>query len=252
MPRYKLTIEYDGTPFLGWQVQRDGLSVQECLQNALHAFAGIDYVPRGAGRTDRGVHATGQVAHIDLPKSTEPRVIRDALNVHLMPHPISVIAVEAVGDEFDARFSAVQRHYLYRIVNRRALLALERERSWRVGMPLDVDAMHDAGQVLVGRHDFTTFRSVKCQARSPLKRITQLSVWREGEIVLMTVRAPSFMHNQVRSIIGSLKLVGEGKWTADDIRTALEACNRQRCGPVAPPCGLYLTRVDYDPEKVGK
>ncbi len=250
MPRYKLTIEYDGTPFLGWQVQRDGLSVQECLQKAVHAFAGGDFVPRGAGRTDRGVHATGQVAHVDLARAYEPRVIRDALNVHLSPNPIAVIAVEAVDGEFDARYSAVQRHYLYRIVNRRALLALEHDRAWRVGPQLDADAMHQAGQVLVGRHDFTTFRSVKCQARSPLKRITQLSVWREDDLVLMTVRAPSFMHNQVRSIIGSLKLVGEGKWTADDIRTILEARDRHRCGAVAPPCGLYLTRVDYDPENV--
>ncbi len=252
MPRYKLTIEYDGTPYWGWQAQKDGPSVQERLQRAIKTFTGEDYVPRGAGRTDRGVHATGQVAHIDLATARDPRVIRNALNAHLVPDPIAIIGVEEVGDDFDARFSGVQRHYLYRIVNRREFLVLDRMRAWHVSLPLDVDAMHAAGQILVGRHDFTTFRSIRCQAKSPVKRITELKLWREGDHIQMTVRAPSFMHNQVRSIIGSLKLVGQGKWTVDDVRSALEACDRKSCGPVAPPEGLYLTRVDYDPSCVEK
>ncbi|MGI9406666.1 MAG: tRNA pseudouridine(38-40) synthase TruA [Hyphomicrobiaceae bacterium] len=248
MPRYKLTIEYDGTPFLGWQAQEHGPSVQGRLTEAISAFSGEDYVPRGAGRTDRGVHATGQVAHIDLARDREPRVIQNALNVHLAPDPIAVIGAEHVDEDFDARFSAVQRHYLYRIVNRRAFLTLEKDRAWQVGPVLDAGAMHSAGQVLVGRHDFTTFRSAQCQAKSPVKRLTALSVRHDGDIISMTVRAPSFMHNQVRSIIGSLKLVGEGKWTADDFRAALEARDRAACGPVAPPGGLYLTQVDYNPD----
>ena len=252
MPRYKLTIEYDGTPFIGWQAQKDGPSVQERLQQAIKAFTGEDFVPRGAGRTDSGVHATGQVAHIDLSTTREPRVIRNALNNHLSPDPIAIISVEAVDDTFDARFSGVQRHYLYRILNRPAYIALDRNRAWFVPVPLDADRMNEAAQCLVGRHDFTTFRSINCQAKSPVKTLTALQLWREGNFILMTVRAPSFMHNQVRSIVGSLKLVGSGKWNVDNFRNALEAKDRKACGPVAPPEGLYLTRVDYDPTCVEK
>jgi len=252
MPRYKLTIEYDGTPFFGWQAQKDGPSVQACLQQAIFKFTSEDYVPRGAGRTDRGVHATGQVAHVDLARDWEPEVIRNALNVHLQPNPISVIKVETVSDKFDARFSAVQRRYLYRIVNRRAFLSLDRLRAWHVGPPLDADMMHEAGQALVGQHDFTTFRSIRCQAKSPVKRITALNVWREGSEVMMTVRAPSFMHNQVRSIIGTLRMVGDGRRPLAYVADALEKRDRKACGPVAPPHGLYLTRVDYDPADVEK
>lgn len=252
MPRYKLTIEYDGTPFLGWQAQRDGPSVQACLHRALLEFTGEDFVPRGAGRTDRGVHATAQVAHIDLERPREPGVIRNALNNFLLPDPVTVLDVEEVDASFDARFSAVQRHYLYRIINRRAFMTLDRNRAWHVSIPLDADAMAQAAQTLIGQHDFTTFRSTRCQAKSPVKHITEIKLWREGERIDMTIRAPSFMHNQVRSIIGSLKLVGEGRWTQADLVAAREARDRTICGPVAPPGGLYLTRVDYDPACVEK
>lgn len=252
MPKYKLTIEYDGTPFWGWQAQKDGPSVQESLQRAIKAYSGEDYVPRGAGRTDRGVHATGQVAHIELEGAREPRVIRNALNNHLAPEPIAVLSVELVDETFDARFSAVQRHYLYRILNRPAYVALDRQRVWFVPVSLDAEAMNKAAQLLVGRHDFTTFRSVHCQAKTPVKRLTAIRVWREGDDISMTVRAPSFMQNQVRSIIGSLKLVGSGKWSVDDFQAAFDACDRTACGPVAPAEGLYLTRVDYDPAMVEK
>ncbi|MEL6287566.1 MAG: tRNA pseudouridine(38-40) synthase TruA [Pseudomonadota bacterium] len=246
MPRYKLTIEYDGTPFFGWQVQEDAPSVQGRLRAALADFCGEAVLPYGAGRTDRGVHATGQVAHIDLTRSFPPFVIRNALNNHLAPEPISILTVEEVDAQFDARFSAVQRHYVYRISNRPAFLALDRHRAWYVPQPLDDEAMHDAGQSLLGRHDFTTFRSARCQARSPVKRIDTITVQRDGHVINVSVSAPSFMHHQVRSIVGSLRLVGEGKWSRSDLEEALAARDRTRCGPVAVAAGLYFTRVDYD------
>ena len=245
MPRFKLTIEYDGTPFVGWQFQADGPSVQSVLTDAIEAFCGARLLVTGAGRTDAGVHALGQAAHVDLAKDWDPGRVRDALNAHLRPHPVSVLAVERTADDFDARFSAVQRHYLYRIVNRRAELALDRLRAWRVARPLDVPAMHAAAQRLVGRHDFTTFRAAECQANSPVKTLDRLDVEREGEDVRIGASARSFLHHQVRSMAGSLALVGEGKWSADDLAAALAACDRSACGPVAPPEGLYLMRVDY-------
>jgi tRNA pseudouridine38-40 synthase len=245
MPRYKLTIEYDGTPFVGWQVQDNGASVQGVLAEAVLAFAGERAVVGGAGRTDAGVHALGQAAHVDLTKDWPPDTVRDALNAHLRPHPIAVILAERVADDFDARFSAIKRHYRYRIVNRRADLALDQHRAWRVPRPLDAAAMHDAAQRLVGRHDFTTFRSTECQAKSPVKTLDRLDVARGGDEVRVTAIARSFLHNQVRSMVGSLVHVGEGKWSADDLAAALAARDRTACGQVAPPHGLYLVRVEY-------
>jgi tRNA pseudouridine38-40 synthase len=245
MPRYKLTIEYDGTPFAGWQWQDDAPSVQRALTDAIAAFCGHPVKVAGAGRTDAGVHATGQVAHVDLEKEWRVDKVRDAVNAHLRPHPVAVLSAEKVADGFDARFSAKKRHYLYRIVNRRADLALERTRAWRVPRRLDVDAMHAAAQRLVGKHDFTTFRSTECQAKSPVKTLDQLDVVRDGDEVRIETSARSFLHNQVRSMVGSLVLVGDSKWRAGDLSAALAARNRAACAPVAPPEGLYLVRVDY-------
>ena len=245
MPRYKLTLEYDGTPFVGWQRQDGQMSVQGRLAQAIKDFSGEDVMPGGAGRTDAGVHALGQVAHVDLERDWAPDKIRDAINAQLRPEPISVLVCEQAPDDFDARFSAKARHYLYRIVDRRSPLALERGRAWGVFKPLDTKVMHDAAQVLIGHHDFTTFRSTECQAASPEKTLDRLEVSRHGEIVRIEASARSFLHNQVRSMVGSLKLVGEGRWTSGDLKKALEAKDRAACGPVAPPQGLYLVKVDY-------
>jgi tRNA pseudouridine38-40 synthase len=245
MPRYKLTLEYDGTPFVGWQVQDSQMSVQGRLAQAVKDFSGEYVVSRGAGRTDAGVHATAQVAHFDLAKDWEPGKVRDALNSQLRPDPISVLACARAADDFDARFSAKARHYLYRIIDRRAPLALERNRAWGVFRKLDAKAMQHAAQVLVGHHDFTTFRSTECQAASPEKTLDRLEVSRHGEIIRIEASARSFLHNQVRSMVGSLKLVGEGRWTKSDLKEALKARDRAACGPVAPACGLYLVKVDY-------
>ena len=245
MPRYKLTIEYDGTDFVGWQVQDNGLSVQGVLADAVLAFAGERAAIGGAGRTDAGVHALGQVAHVDLAKDWPPDTVRDALNAHLRPRPVAVLLAERVDDSFDARFSATMRHYRYRIVNRRADLALEALRAWRIPRPLDAAAMHDAAQGLVGRHDFTTFRSTECQAKSPVKTLDRLDVNRDGDEVDVIAVARSFLHNQVRSMVGSLVYVGEGKWNADNLAAALASRDRTACGQVAPPQGLYLVRVEY-------
>jgi tRNA pseudouridine38-40 synthase len=245
MPRYKLTIEYDGTPFVGWQVQDNGVSVQGTIVAAVAAFSGETVSVQGAGRTDAGVHALGQVAHVDLTKDWNVDNIRDALNFHLRPHPIAVLTAERVAEDFDARFSATKRHYLYRIVNRRADLALEANRAWRIGRPLDADAMHAAAQKLVGRYDFTTFRAAECQAKSPVKTLDRLDVTRDHEELHVTAVARSFLHHQVRSMVGSLVHVGEGKWSAGDLADTLAARDRTRCGQVAPPQGLYLVRVEY-------
>ena len=245
MPRYRLTIEYDGTPFVGWQMQENGPSVQGRLAGAIKEFSGEEAIPRGAGRTDAGVHALGQVAHFDLAKDWTDDKVRDALNAVLRPDPISVLSCEHAAPDFDARFSAKARHYLYRIVDRRSPLALERERAWGVFRPLDAKAMHAAAQVLLGHHDFTTFRSSECQAASPEKTLDHLDVSRHGEVIRVEASARSFLHNQVRSMVGSLKLVGEGRWSKADLENALAAADRAACGPVAPPHGLYLVRVDY-------
>ena len=245
MPRYKLTIEYDGAPFVGWQRQTNGYSVQQALEEAVFAMSGETLVVHGAGRTDAGVHARGQVAHIDLSRDWKLHKIHGAMNAHLKPHPVSVISVEEAAADFEARFSAVRRHYLYIIDNRRAPPALDRAHVWHVARKIDADAMHAAAQTLIGKHDFTTFRAAECQAKSPLRTLDVLDVSREGDRVYVRTNAQSYLHNQVRSLVGSLEHVGSGKWTAADLRAALDAKDRARCGVVAPPQGLYLMQVDY-------
>lgn len=245
MPRYKLAIEYDGTAFVGWQVQNNGPSIQGALEQAASAFSGETVTMRGAGRTDAGVHALGQVAHVDFSRTWDTDTVRDAINAHLRPQPIAVLSVTTVADNFDARFSAVKRHYRYRIVNRRAPLALDAARAWRVVRPLDAQAMHAGAQRLIGRHDFTTFRAAECQAKSPVKTLDRLDVERQADEIHVYASARSFLHHQVRSMVGSLALVGDGRWSADDLSRALDACERAACGPVAPPDGLYLVSVDY-------
>jgi tRNA pseudouridine38-40 synthase len=245
MPRYKLTIEYDGAPFVGWQRQANGRSVQQAVEEALQRLTAEEPTLRGAGRTDAGVHALGQVAHFDLEREWSGDKLRDGLNAHLRPEPIAILAAELVANGFDARYSAIRRHYSYRILLRRAPPVLDRGRVWHVARALDAVAMHRAAQRLVGTHDFTTFRSTECQAKSPVRTLDLLDVLKSGDELVVNATARSFLHNQVRSLVGSLKLVGEGKWSADDIALALEARDRKASGPVAPPDGLYLLRVDY-------
>jgi tRNA pseudouridine38-40 synthase len=245
VPRYKLIIEYDGAPFSGWQIQADRSTVQGALTAAVAALTGEESLVQGAGRTDAGVHARAQAAHVDLARAWETDTIRDALNAHLRPHPVAVLSAERVDDDFNARTSAIKRHYRYVIINRRPDLTLERGQAWRIPRPLDVPAMHAAAQRLVGKHDFTTFRSTECQAKSPVKTLDQLDVVREGDRVHVVASARSFLHNQVRSLVGSLVMVGDGKWSADDLAAALAARDRAACGQVAPPDGLYLMHVDY-------
>ena len=245
MPRYRITIEYDGTPFVGWQIQPGGQTVQGALTSAIAGFSGETVIVKGAGRTDTGVHARGQVAHFDLAKDWEPGRIRDAMNFHLKPHPAVVLDCARAAVDFDARFSATARHYLYRILTRRARPALDVNRVWWVPYELDAAAMADAAQLIVGRHDFTTFRAAQCQAKSPVRTLSRLDVSRLDDEIHIQASARSFLHNQVRSMVGSLKLVGEGKWQPSDLRAALDAQDRTRCGAVAPAAGLYLMAVDY-------
>ncbi|MDH7796777.1 MULTISPECIES: tRNA pseudouridine(38-40) synthase TruA [unclassified Beijerinckia] len=245
MPRYKLTIEYDGTPFAGWQRQANAPSVQQALEEAVHAMSGETVVVHGAGRTDAGVHALAQVAHIDLSREWRTDKVRDAMNAHLKPQPVAVLLAEAVDDTFEARFSAKARHYVYRILNRRAPPTVMRDGIWHVKRRLDAQAMHDAAQVLIGKHDFSTFRAAECQANSPLRTLDRLDVVRTGETIEIFASARSFLHHQVRSITGSLEHVGSGKWSKQDLKDALDAKDRARCGVVAPASGLYMLRVDY-------
>ena len=245
MPRYKLTLEYDGTGLVGWQRQAKGSSVQQLLEQAVKRFCGAEVTVHGAGRTDAGVHALGQVAHLDLPRAASPETIRSALNQHLKPAAVTVLAVEPVADTFDARRSARGRVYRYRILNRRAPPALERGRVWHVGPALDAAAMQRAASLLVGRHDFSSFRDSLCQARSPVKTLDALEVVRDGDEIRIEARARSFLHHQVRNMVGTLKLVGAGKWQAEDVARALAAKDRRAGGPTAPPDGLYLVAVIY-------
>lgn len=245
MPRYKLTLEYDGTPFCGWQRQRAHPSVQQALEEAITRFSGEIVSVQAAGRTDTGVHALGQVVHLDLSRDWDPFRVREAINFHLKPAPVVVVGAQAVGADFEARFSACARHYQYRILNRGARPALEANRVWQLSVRLDADAMHESAQTILGLHDFTTFRDSQCQAKSPLRTLDRLDVRRQGEEILIVASARSFLHHQVRSLVGSLKLVGEGKWEPQELRAALEARDRSRCGALAPAAGLYLTQVDY-------
>ena len=249
MTRYKLTLEYDGGPFVGWQRQANGLAVQEVLEEAIFRFCQERVEVSGAGRTDAGVHAGGQVAHFDLASASktapEAFVVRDALNFHLKPQPVAVLDAAIVADEFHARFSAKRRRYLYRIVNRQAPLALARGFAWHLTQPLDQGAMHQAAQTLVGHHDFTSFRASICQAKSPEKTLDRLDVERLGDEILLHAEARSFLHNQVRIMVGSLVLVGEGKWRFNDLAHALAARDRRAGGPTAPALGLCLMGVDY-------
>ncbi len=247
MPRFRMTIEYDGSGYVGWQRQDNGHSVQGAIEKAVLRLTAEAVPVRGAGRTDSGVHACGQVGHVDLTRAWKPDTLRNALNAHLgqAGERISILETREVGPDFDARFSALRRHYLYRIISRRAPLALEARRAWWVSKSIDHEAMHRAAQMLVGKHDFTTFRSVHCQANSPVRTLDRLDVSRTGDLIEIRATAQSFLHNQIRSFAGTLKLVGEGKWTPDDVRAALEARDRKACGPVAPPDGLYFMQVDY-------
>lgn len=245
MPRYRLLVEYDGRPYRGFQAQGELPSVQGSIERAVKAFCGEDIRLQAAGRTDTGVHATGQVVHVDLTKAWSPAVVRDALNAHLVPEPVSILEAEIAMEGWHARFSARERRYLYRILNRKSPPALDQGRVWHVKKPLDADAMHAAAQFLVGHHDFTTFRDMQCQAKSPMKTLDVADVRREGDHVLLVFASRSFLHRQVRSMTGTLAEVGAGRWTADDVKAALEARDRKACGPVAPAEGLYLTGVAY-------
>jgi tRNA pseudouridine38-40 synthase len=234
MPRYKLVVEYDGTPFTGWQHQTNGLSVQQAVEDAIARFTGSAVRIHCAGRTDSGVHATHQVVHVDLEKDS-----------HLRPAPVAVLSAQIVPETFNARLSAIKRHYVYRILNRRAPAALDANRVWHVAWKLDADVMHEAAQLLIGRHDFTTFRAAECQANSPIRTLDRLDVERIGDEIRIHASARSFLHHQVRSITGTLERAGAGRWSVADVRAALDARDRRRCGPMAPPTGLYLIGVDY-------
>jgi tRNA pseudouridine38-40 synthase len=245
MPRYKLVIEYDGTPFVGWQRQINGRSVQQAVEEAIDGFSGQAVRIHCAGRTDAGVHAMHQVAHVDLEKEWRSDTVRDATNAHLKPEPISILEAEMVPDGFHARTSARKRHYIYRILNRRTPPSLDVNRVWHVPWPLDADLMHAAAQVFIGQHDFTTFRATECQAKSPVKTLDQFEARPCGAEIRIAASARSFLHHQVRSMVGTIMLAGAGRWTLEDVRQALEAKDRTRCGPMAPPGGLYLVGVDY-------
>ena len=245
MTRFRLLVEYDGGPYVGWQRQENGASIQQALEEAVFAFCGERIATTGAGRTDAGVHALGQVVHLDIARECSAETLRDAVNFHLKPQPIAVLAAVEASPDFHARFSAIGRRYLYRILNRRAPPVLERGRAWWVPVPLDMAAMQEAAQRLVGRHDFTSFRSSICQAASPLKTLDRLEVEQQGEEIRIRAAARSFLHHQVRNMVGSLKLVGEGRWSGDDIAAALAARDRRAAGPTAPPEGLFLTEVRY-------
>ena len=245
MTRWRLTIEYDGGPFMGWQRQDHGPSVQQVLEEALARMTGELATVHAAGRTDAGVHALAMSAHVDIVKNVSPHRLRDGLNALVRPNPVSILSAEHVPDDWHARFSCVGRRYLYRVLNRRAPPALDRGHVWHVGVPLDVEAMQAGAAMLVGRHDFTTFRSAHCQAESPVKTLDRLEVARDGDEVRIDAAARSFLHHQVRSMVGCLALVGRGQWAPEDIGKALEARDRSALGFNAPPQGLYFVEALY-------
>lgn len=247
MSRYLLLVEYDGGPFVGWQRQDNGPSVQGAIEAAVEAFCGEKVTAAAAGRTDAGVHALAMPVQIDLARPQKSDTVRDALNAHLRPAPVSVLSARVVDDDFHVRFSALSRRYLYRIVNRRSPLALDAGRAWQVHGPLNAAAMREAAQRLVGKHDFSTFRAAQCQAASPVKTLSVLSVSRTDEEVRVEAAAPSFLHHQVRSMVGTLVEAGLGRWTADEVSAALEARDRARCGQMAPAHGLYFVEATYPP-----
>ena len=245
MARYKLVIAYDGTPYVGWQRQANGRTVQAEIEGAIARISGAAHRVQCAGRTDTGVHATGQVAHVDLDRGWRTDRLRDAINAHLKPQPIAILSAEPVPDGFDARRSALARHYRYRILNRRAPPTLERNAVWHVPWRIDAGLMDEAAQILVGRHDFTTFRASECQAASPIRTLDRLSVRRDGEEIVVAASARAFLHSQVRSMVGTVAQAGAERWSLDAVRKSLVACRRSACGPLAPPQGLALVRVDY-------
>jgi tRNA pseudouridine38-40 synthase len=245
MTRWKITVEYDGSEFCGWQRQAEVLTVQQVIEGAIQKFSSENVSIFGAGRTDTGVHAYANVAHFDLAKDTTGETVRDALNFYIRPHRIAIISAEAVTDDFHARFSAVERSYIYRIINRRAPLTFELQRAWHVIKPLDCVAMQAAANMLLGQHDFSTFRAQDCQAKSPIKTLDQLDIVRHGDEVLFRVRARSFLYHQVRNMVGTLVMVGTGQWSPDDFHEAFAARDRRVGGPTAPPHGLYFWKVSY-------
>ncbi|NCB49207.1 MAG: tRNA pseudouridine(38-40) synthase TruA [Alphaproteobacteria bacterium] len=245
MPRYKITLEYDGTPFCGWQRQKDALSVQEVLEKALFVLEKSPVSTFASGRTDAGVHARGQVVHFDLKKSYDLYKLRESLNALMRPNPISVLQIEEVSDDFHARFDARERTYLYRILNRPAPSVLDALRVWHFPSPLDVEAMQQAANLLIGRHDFSTFRAAGCQAKSPIKTMNSITLQKEGDMINITLKARSFIHHQVRNIVGTLILVGSHKWSVEDFKTAFEAKDRRKGGVTAPACGLFFISVHY-------
>ena len=249
MTRFRLTVEYDGRPFMGWQRQAHGPSVQQAIEEAVKAITGEQVVLHAAGRTDAGVHALAMAAHVDIDRPITPFRLADGLNAKLRPQPVAIIAAQIVADDWHARFTCIGRRYLYKIANRRAPLALEAGRAWRVPVVLHADEMNRAAQILVGRHDFTTFRSVHCQAESPVKTLDRLTVRRFGETIEIEAAARSFLHHQVRSMVGCLQLVGRGKWSAKDLKAALQARDRAALGFNAPPDGLYFVEALYDEDR---
>ena len=245
MTRFKIVVEYDGRPFMGWQRQPHGLTVQQAIEDAAFGILGTTVTLHGAGRTDAGVHGLGMVAHLDIEKPIAPFRLMEALNAKLRPNPVAILSCDVAHDGFHARFSCLARHYEYVVENRRAPLTLDFGQAWRISMPLDAIAMHDAAQILVGHHDFTTFRSAHCQSASPVKTLDRLDVRRDGDRITIHASARSFLHHQVRSMVGCLSLVGQGKWSAADLKVALDARKRAALGLNAPPDGLYFVRADY-------